>query len=171
MMTEFSNDPNPEQSRDLIGYAIVPVDRPVIQTKFIQSLHRCLNEIGLSEELIITDPFIFNAWQSCWGWYQPFLRRIFEPLYAKVKRITFVTSDKHDRTLFNQLETHANAHGCRLRIFTNNLYHDRFWLSAGNQRGVFVGNSLTGIGAKYCLVIALPDADAEAAYQSLEDLL
>ena len=169
-MPELSNNP-PEQFRDLIGYAIAPVDRPIIQTKFIQSLHRCLAESGLNEELIITDPYIFNAWRNTWHWYEPFLRRIFEPLFAQVKRISFITSDNHDITLFNNLEIHASRHRCRLRIFTCNLYHDRFWLSAGNKKGVFVGNSLTGIGAKYCLVIALPDADAEEAYQSLEHLL
>jgi hypothetical protein len=58
-----------------------------------------------------------------------------------------------------------------VRHFTTDVYHDRFWLSASNKKGVFVGNSLTGIGSKYCLVTVLPDADAEEAYQSLERYL
>jgi hypothetical protein len=170
-MPKCPNNPPEEQYRDLIGYASNPVDRPEIQKQFIQILHRCLAEIGLSGELIITDPFLFNARPSSWGWYEPFLRRIFQPLYSKVKCITFITSPHYEIAVLNRLEAHAATHGCRVRHFMTDLYHDRFWLSASNQRGVFVGNSLTGIGAKYCLVTVLQDSDAAEAYQSLEAYL
>ncbi|MEN9612632.1 MAG: hypothetical protein RLZZ628_3446, partial [Bacteroidota bacterium] len=113
-MSEFSNDPHQEQSRDLIGYAINPVDRPVIQTQFIQILHRCLDEIGLSTELIITDPYLFNARPSSWGWYEPFLHRIFQPLYSKVKCITFLTSHQYEFAVLNRFKANARTHHCRV---------------------------------------------------------
>jgi hypothetical protein len=164
MMSEFSNDPHQEQSRDLIGRTDNFEDRPEIRSEFIKILHRLLDEIKLSEELIITDPFILNSYAN---WYQDFLKRIFEPLYPKVKRITFVTSAQKNESLFQNLENHARPYKVRLRFFINDTYHDRFWLSKGNKKGVYVGNSLTGIGAKYCFIGLLPDADALAAYQLL----
>lgn len=156
-----------EQKRDIIGRAEHFEDRPVIQTKFIDILHQHLNRIELSEELIITDPFALN---STHAHYETFLKGIFEPLYGKVRKITFITAEKYHPELFNRLQTHASGR-CYFRHFINKNYHDRFWISTGNQRGIYVGHSLTGIGKQYCYVGPLPDEDAKMIYDSLKELI
>ncbi|MEN9611671.1 MAG: hypothetical protein RLZZ628_2485 [Bacteroidota bacterium] len=157
-----------EQTRDMIGRSANVMDRPAIQNTFIRILHRHLQEIELSGELIITDPFLLN---SNAVWYEFFLKRLFEPLYERVPVITFIIEGRYSPTLWDNLKNHAQGKGCTLRFFINNEYHDRFWLCATHKKGIFVGNSLTGIGAKYCFVGRLPDEDALAAYNSLEYLL
>jgi hypothetical protein len=165
------NEQDEEQTREIIRPAANPADNAAkseIQNEFISILHRHLQDIELRDHLIITDPFILN---SNAVWYEDFLKKLFEPLYEKVCLITFIIKDKYSTTLWNRLKTHAEANGCALRFFINYQYHDRFWLCATHKRSIFVGNSLTGIGGQYCFVGRLPDADALAAYDSLEYLL
>jgi hypothetical protein len=166
-MPDFSNDPHKEKSREIIGRADASDDVLVIQDQFIPILHRLLAEIALSEKLIITDPFILNSFSNE---YEDFLKRILEPIYPNVKQIIFVISSKYNPVLFQNLKTHARTHKVRMKFVPKDIYHDRFWLSVSKDRikGVYVGNSLTGVGKKYFFVGLLPDADALAAYQLLE---
>jgi hypothetical protein len=146
--------------------------RRSIQTQFIQSMHLHLEQIALSGELIITDPFLLNPRETAWKWYHAFLQNLFAPIYAKVKCITFVVpTDKFNLDFFQKLQEKALQNHCEMRLCHSNAFHDRYWLSADNRKGLHVGNSLTGIGSKVSTLNMLPDNDALTAYSMVEPLL
>jgi hypothetical protein len=161
------------QTRDLFGHAQLTTDKKPIQAHFITVLHRFLDEIlnkdASQEGLIITDPYIFNCHSGQVLWYKGFLKKVLKPLFRSVKQITFITSHEYLPDVVSEIRTLAQSHRCRMRHFTSPLYHDRFWISESNQKGIFVGNSLPNIGSQYCYLGRLPDEDAAKAYQSLED--
>ncbi|MEZ5284987.1 MAG: hypothetical protein R2712_09300 [Vicinamibacterales bacterium] len=58
-----------------------------------------------------------------------------------------------------QHDLQERAPQCRLRHAATKRYHDRFWI-ADEERGLFVGTSLNGIGKRYCLVDYMAPHDA-----------
>jgi hypothetical protein len=152
-----------------LGYGVQIVEKKEIQVAFRAALHAAIS--NSTKHLLVTDPYIFNCHDKQLSWYPRFLKSVFEPIYPIVPKITFVTSQQYDRRLLTDLQYNAKKGGCHIKHFTNNLFHDRFWVSAGTQTGIFVGNSLTSIGSQYCYLGILPSTDVQVALKALRTYL
>jgi hypothetical protein len=168
-------EPEGEKTRNLLHIAPNAEGKKRIQTDFKTILHeqlaKVLNADKVTQTLLITDPYLFNCWESD-RWYPPFLEQVLAPLYAQVQQIiVLVEAGKCKTHLVRHFKQHAQTQGCQLRVFTCEHYHDRIWLSSATKQAIYIGNSLTGIGKKYTFINPLPKEDAEVAYELLKPFL
>jgi len=140
------------------------------RTEFINAIQKFLDTIHLGKSLIIIDPYIFpKKFDSD---YPAFFCAILSKSLASLRNITFVTSAGHNTKLQQKIFAEIKKHNSKidLTLKTTSVFHDRFWLSPRNRKGIFMGTSLNGLGKKYTLINYIGDEDAKIILADLKRL-
>jgi hypothetical protein len=136
--------------------------------KIVFHLQRHLDKVIKTDQLIIIDPYFFASTLDTG--YPGFVLDILGKYVPSLNVIIIITlPGKVDNTIKNDIITRLSAVNSSLTIrhHTTDLFHDRFWLCGLNERGMFMGASLNGIGKKYCLVDYIDDADTKEIHTEL----
>lgn len=120
-----------------------------------------LKAIEVDKDLIIVDPYFFNAADEE---YWKFIELIFEPFIEKLKTLRIVTlPGKVNNQTKTQIIDRLKKKNPEVSIehTTSQSFHDRFWINGINKKGFLTGTSLNGLGKKYALVDYLEPIDVE----------
>jgi len=126
-----------------------------------------LSAIGVDDELIIVDPFLFARNRD--STYPQLIREILAPFAMHLKVLRVVTSDNVNSDTKKSIEAVLRALNGKLEIThrQSEFYHDRFWISSSRAHGLFVGTSLNGLGKKYAIVDRVSKTDVGDIVDSL----
>jgi hypothetical protein len=172
--------PHEEEIKKLLKYGLSSIVNPHYehflgrpQTRredFIQAMQKFLDNVLKGNSLIIIDPYIFPKKHD--SDYPVLLIDILKKFFPKLKRITFVTSASYNQSL--QVKVFSAIHKCNsqinISIKQNEHFHDRFWVSPKNRKGVFMGTSLNGIGKKYTLIDYIQEEDVREILKELKNI-
>lgn len=150
----FTEAFNPPKYREALG---TPYNNRM-EIKTIIQKH--LDNVITSNRLIIVDRYIFpkNADRS----YGEYLMDILRKYLPELAEIVFITSaDQHNSAMMSYIYNAIKIINPDITIdfrFTD-IFHDRFWISNYNGKGLILGSSLNGYGKKYALIdyLNIPD--------------
>lgn len=133
-------------------------------------IQKYLDKILTTDKLLIIDRFIFPSNPD--PNYTNFIFDILEKYLPTLSEITFIASPRHDETTKNNITallTGKNA-AIQVNVETSDDFHDRFWISDHNSKGLFLGTSLNGYGRKYALVDYINTSDVRLIITELKGL-
>jgi len=115
-------------------------------------IQKYLDRVVTTSKLLIIDRYFFpNRYDTN---YPNFVGDILDKYLPNLDEITFITSANHNLPVKNSITTLLQGKKPTLNInfkFTED-FHDRFWISDPNDKGLFLGTSLNGYGRKYALI-------------------
>jgi len=133
-------------------------------------VQKYLDRIITTSKLLIIDRYIFPSRHD--SNYANFVGDILDKYLATLDEITFITSATHNATLKNSITTLLKSKKASLNInfkFTED-FHDRFWISDHNDKGLFLGTSLNGYGKRYALIDYINTTDVRQIISELRGL-
>ena len=132
-------------------------------------IQKYLDRIVTTNKLLIVDRFIFPTNHD--STYATFVGDILDKYIATLDEITFVTSPSHNRTIKSSIETLLKSKKSTLNISYkfSDEFHDRFWISDHNDKGLFLGTSLNGYGRKYALIDYINTSDVRQIISELRE--
>jgi hypothetical protein len=125
-------------------------------------LIKFLNKIGVTQELIIIDPYFY--YPNADAAYVDLIGNILRPFAGAISNIKIITAAHRrafsptSKTLVDNGITNIKS-SIVIEHKTSNTLHDRFWISNDRQKGILLGTSLNGLGKKYSVVDYLDDQD------------
>ena len=137
----------------------------------IDTLRNKLIQLSPSESLTIVDYYLFPKSMKNQAEYLTLFEQIVDAVIGKIKLVRFVTQPSYSDELYKKtvnLLKRMNSH-ISVEHSKNEYFHDRFWI-ADDQRGIFVGTSLNGLGNKYALVDNIRDSDTNSIVEELRRL-
>jgi hypothetical protein len=152
--------------RQLLDESVVPLGKPPDFVKDI--MVKFLTTIGVSDELIIVDPYFFASGAT--SDYYSLVGAILQPFGSKLSAVRVITKpNRVDTTVKTNIEATINAlpHNPVLIHKTSDDYHDRFWITASRTKGLLTGTSLNGFGKRYAIIDKLADNDVSEIVASL----
>ena len=140
-----------------------PKDRPTL----LKLLEGMISKLAASHEFAVVDGYLLPRKHS--ANYQEELLSLLEPIAREVSRLILVTSRNHNAQLLQHLkaELAASCPNCQLAHEVSDRYHDRFWI-ADQERALFVGTSLNGIGRRYAIADYMAEADVKEVVLDLK---
>jgi hypothetical protein len=154
-------------TRELLTEAVVPKGTP--QNKIIATFQDFLRAIPVQDELIIVDPYLLSH-TSDPGAYAALFVDILRPFHSDLRSIRAVVHPNHTSVATRSelsLAITSAAPNCTFSDKPSSDYHDRFWISAGRERGILTGTSLNGLGRRYALIDHLQSQDVQDIVDSL----
>ena len=145
-------------SQQLLPEEVLPDSTP--RNAVIDILKYKLNRCNPNDSLHIIDPYLYPS-----NYDQDYIADFVEIFKASIKacnHIKICTLQNRNSNLEQQIENQIHTINPQISIEKkySNVFHDRFWI-ADNERGVFVGTSLNGIGRRYAVVDYLQEEDAK----------
>lgn len=137
----------------------------------IDTLRNKLIQLSPSESLTIVDRYLFSKNIKNQAEYLTLFEQIVDSVIGKIKLVRFVTEPSYSDELYKKtvnLLENMNPH-ISVEHSKSEYFHDRFWI-ADDQRGIFVGTSLNGLGNKYALVDNIRDSDTNSIVEELRRL-
>lgn len=137
----------------------------------IDTLRNKLIQLSPSESLTIVDGYLFSTNIKNQAEYLTLFEQIVNSVIEKIKLVRFVTLPSYNDELYKKTVTlleNMNPH-ISVEHSKSEYFHDRFWI-ADDQRGIFVGTSLNGLGNKYALVDNIRDSDTNSIVKELRRL-
>lgn len=137
----------------------------------IDTLRNKLIQLSPSESLTIVDRYLFSKNIKNQAEYITSFEQIVDSVIGKIKRVRFVTQPSYSDELYKKtvnLLGKMNPH-IYVKHSKSKYFHDRYWI-ADDQRGIFVGTSLNGLGKKYALVDNIKDSDTNSIMEELRKL-
>jgi len=116
----------------------------------IQLIKDRIDNLSPSNELLIIDNYIFPKKHT--PNYTNDLLTILKNIAVTIKKLTFITLPNYDLPTFQDVQNKIkaiNSHLC-IEIKSTSIFHDRFWI-ADQERGIFIGTSINGLGNKYAI--------------------
>ncbi len=170
-----------EETKRILEYGLSKIINPHYEyftgrpntrrTDYILAIQQFIDKILKGKSLVIIDPYIFP--KKCDDDYVSFLITVLSAYLKKLSSITFVTSPKFNITvqekIFNELR--AQNSDLTVTLKTTDEFHDRFWISPRNRKGIFMGTSLNGLGKKYTLIDYVNDEDIRIILSELKKIL
>ena len=136
----------------------------------LQALFNYLDKIITTTNLIITDAYIFSSDSQD---YEKLLMEIFKRYIAKLSNIVFIIRKDHKinfrQKIFSNIQSINPS--ISLDIVISEEFHDRYWISNYNGKGVVIGTSLNGIGKKYCLIDYINKSDVRALMKDISKII
>ena len=126
----------------------------------IDTLRNKLIQLSPSESLTIVDSYLFPKYIKNQAEYLTLFGQIVDSVIGKIKLVRFVTQPSYNDELYKKtvnLLKNMNSH-ISVKHSKNESFHDRYWI-ADDQRGIFVGTSLNGLGNRYALIDNIRDLD------------
>ena len=137
------------------------------RNSFIVVFQKFLDKIITSDHLIIIDPYIFPNKHD--PDYAVFFVDILRKYFDQIKRISFVTNESYNSaiktTVFDLIKSIKPELDLEIKAYE--FFHDRFWLC--NNKGLFVGTSLNGVGKKYTLIDYIKKKDVSLLFNEIQD--
>lgn len=137
----------------------------------IDTLRNKLIQLSPSESLTMVDRYLFSKDIKNQAEYLTLFEQIVDSVIGKIKLVRFVTQPSYSDELYKKtvnLLENMNPH-ISVEHSKSEYFHDRFWI-ADDQRGIFVGTSLNGLGNKYALVDNIRDSDTNSIVEELRRL-
>lgn len=139
-----------------------------------QRLAARMRKLAPSDELIITDPYLFTGSRKHDSQeYADSVVRMMEPALTPGLRITALVSSLGN----NSIVRAAVLDGLRARVPNLDIkvveaddFHDRFWIADG-ERGLIIGASLNKIGGKIFFVDELSRSDVKAVLDEVDEIV
>lgn len=138
--------------------AVLPDNTP--RDQLLDTIRYQLNRCNPTQSLLIVDPYLFpanpdaNYLQDLISLIAPAVERGIDPTIA-------TKADRNGALEASFLSGLASLRvGATASIKYTNAFHDRFWI-ADDERGLFVGTSLNGVGRRYAVADYLDEADAQ----------
>ncbi len=149
-------------SQQLLTEEVLPDSTP--RNAVIDTLKYKLNRCNPKNSLHIIDPYLFPSNYD--SDYVTDFVEIFRSAIEVCNHIKICTLQNRNTNLEQQIESQIQNINIQISIEKkySNVFHDRFWI-ADDERGVFVGTSLNGIGRRYAVVDYLQEADAKEIVQ------
>lgn len=123
-----------------------------------------LKEIDVKDDLlVIVDNYIFP--QRFDDSYANDLLDLIEGSGAI--QVTIMTSSIINENLKENIKQELAKRGIKLSVYSQNEFHDRFWLSPKSHSGFILGTSLNGIGKKISCIHMLSLHDAHWLIEKL----
>ena len=156
----------------LLEHVIKPkTPLPIIKN----TLQKFLDNIGVSKELIIVDPYFYAKIKDKQQLtdYCDLIGSCLEKYSTVIENIYVVTDNgKNDPTTKNAL--HQKIRTTIPGVILNDTYspdfHDRFWITNNRLSGILIGTSMNHIGKKYALIDYLKKDDVELIIQEFTSL-
>lgn len=135
---------------------VLPDNTP--RALLIDTLRYKLSQLDAKTSLTIVDPYLFPSTVD------PDLENdllwLLDPFLKTCSQLTIISGTRTNQPFRAQVEARIRAQSSiNLTLKISDVFHDRFWI-ADDQRGLFLGTSLNGIGKRYALVDYLQDQDA-----------
>jgi hypothetical protein len=132
----------------------------------VSLLTNMISRLAPTQDFVIVDRYLLPKNKPTD--YLNTLVSLLGPMSQTVSQITLVTDKKHDAQLLTDLVAQLSPPGskCQIAHRTSEAFHDRFWI-ADRQRGLFIGTSLNGIGARYALADYMDDNDVHEIVSAL----
>lgn len=137
----------------------------------IDTLRNKLIQLSPSKSLTIVDRYLFPKGIKNQDEYLTLFKQIVDSVIGKIKLVRFVTQPSYSDELYKKtvnLLENMNPH-ISVEHSKSEYFHDRFWI-ADDQRGIFVGTSLNGLGNKYALVDNIRESDTNSIVEELRRL-
>lgn len=133
-------------------------------------LRRLLKGLSPANSITIIDPYIFPDRHDVD--YVNFLLDVFSETFDAVHEINFIS---HPACTCEVLRDDVarvilKRHNMTVKNYTSSDFHDRLWI-IDNDRGIYCGNSLNGIGKKFSLVAGIEAADIQEINKMIECIL
>ena len=137
----------------------------------IDTLRNKLIQLSPSESLTIVDPYLFSKNIRDQAKYLTLFGHIVKSVIGKIKLVRFVTQPSYSDELYKKTVTLLESMNPHISVehSKSEYFHDRLWI-ADDQRGIFVGTSLNGLGNKYALVDSIKDSDTNSIVEELQRL-
>ena len=137
----------------------------------IDILHNKLTQLSPSESLTIVDYYLFSKNIKNQAEYLTLFGHIVKSVIGKIKLVRFVTQPSYSDELYKKTVTLLESMNSHISVehSKSEYFHDRLWI-ADDQRGIFVGTSLNGLGNKYALVDSIKDSDTNSIVGELQRL-
>jgi len=145
-------------SQQLLTEEVLPDGTP--RNAVIDTLKYKLNRCNPNNTLHIIDPYLYP--QNYDPNYISDFVEIFRDAIKACNHIKICTLQNRNTNLEQQIESQIQNINPQTSIEKkySNVFHDRFWI-ADEERGIFVGTSLNGIGRRYAVVDYLQEEDAK----------
>lgn len=136
---------------------VLPDNTP--RSVLVETLRLKLALCAPSDSFIVVDPYLFPPTPD--ASYLADLLLLLQAPAERSTKLTIVTKASGNAGLRQSVVNAVQAFNANLTITVKhtNVFHDRFWI-ADDQRGIFVGTSLNGLGNRYALVDFLQEDDA-----------
>lgn len=139
--------------------------------EFIIAIQRFLDVILKGKTLVIVDPYIFpKKYDSD---YVIFFDEILQKYYSKLSTINFVTSPDANPAVQKKIIDLIKVGNPQIKVKVqySTEFHDRFWISPRNRKGIFMGTSLNGLGRKYTVIDYLNDDDVREILSGVKKII
>ena len=145
-------------SQQLLTEEVLPDSTP--SNAVLDTLKYKLNRCNPNDSLHIIDPYLYPSNHD--PDYIADSVNIFQDAIETCNYIKICTLQNRNTNLERQIESQILSINPQVSIEKkySNVFHDRFWI-ADNERGVFVGTSLNGVGRRYAVVDYLQEEDAK----------
>lgn len=124
-----------------------------------------LGQLPVDDELIIIDPYFMPACEEAnAAAYASTVADILRPFATILRTVHIIVGAGGKRShvvekAVLQAISQLSALPIAVHVQQSNDFHDRFWISAGRQRGILSGTSLNGYGRKYAVIDHLDSSD------------
>lgn len=145
-------------SQQLLTEEVLPDSTP--RNAVLDTLKFKLNRCNPINSLHIIDPYLYPS-----NYDQDYLNdfvSIFQGAIKACGYLNICTLQNRNTNLEQQIESQIQSINPNISINKkySNVFHDRFWI-ADEERGVFVGTSLNGVGRRYAVIDYLQEEDAK----------
>ncbi len=122
-------------------------------------IQKYLDRTIKTNKLIIIDRYFFPNNHD--ATYPNFVVDILDKYLSIIDEITFITSPRYNSVAANSIKSllFSKKETLTINIKHTDDFHDRFWISNYNGKGLFLGTSLNGFGRKYALIDYINTAD------------
>ncbi len=145
-------------SKQLLAEEVLPDSTP--RNAVLDTLKFKLNRCTPSTSLHIIDPYVYpsNYDQD----YINYFVSIFQDAIKVCSHLKICTLQNRNTSLEQQIESQIRGINQNISIEKkySNVFHDRFWI-ADEEKGLFVGTSLNGVGRRYAVIDYLQEEDAK----------
>jgi hypothetical protein len=133
----------------------------------VKALQGMLRTLSPNKSLIVIDAYVFP--DGAKPEYISLFVAIVDPFLDELNSIKFVTKPNYNRDIEREVEKALKDRNpdIDVSVVTSGDYHDRFWI-CDEQKGLFVGTSLNGIGKRYALADFMREKDVLEIVQSLK---
>lgn len=151
--------------RQPVFEALVPRHCPPDQIGAL--VKRFLQEIAVSEELIIIDPYFLPHRAD--ANYASLVESMLDPVLGSLTSLRLITGPKFDPSLRSSVSSRLQGRNPALAVHhvATEVFHDRFWIDRYAMKGFVMGTSLNGLGGKYALIDRLQQSDVRDIVNAL----
>lgn len=129
-----------------------------------------VDKIFPTKNLVIIDGYFFPK-ATNYSFYDIFCR-ILDKHKNNIENITVIHNSKANNAAISTFKQKISMLNPLITVKTHktDIFHDRFWISPSNKKGVVIGTSLNGIGKKIALVDKISDQDVISLLKELDDI-